>query len=52
MLPTALLALLPAAPRQMQLQVSRDVIAVAPSDAAGEGVVLHAGYEATVQWEE
>lgn len=51
-LPAALLALLPAAPRQMQLLVSRDVIVVAPSDAAGQGVVLHAGYETTTQWEE
>jgi len=46
-LPAALLAAMPAAPRDLQLEVSRDELAVAagPSDS---GVIIHAGYEASL----
>jgi hypothetical protein len=45
--PDELIARLPAPPRDLQLQVSRDQIAYAPATVAGEGVVLHAGYAVT-----
>jgi hypothetical protein len=46
-LPAALLAAVPEAPRDLQLEVSRDQLGVAagPSDT---GVLIHAGYEASL----
>jgi hypothetical protein len=51
-LPASLIAQLPAAPRDLQLVVSRDQIVFAPADTPGLGVVLHAGFEASVDWHE
>jgi hypothetical protein len=45
-IPRALLDAVPARPRDLQLEVSRDQILSAPSRRAGQGVLLHAGFEA------
>ena len=50
--PAALIAMLPSAPRDVQLLVSRDVIVAQPSDERGLGVVTHAGFEAAQSWHE
>ena len=50
--PAALVARLPAAPRDVQLMVSRDVIVTVPSDRSGLGVVTHAGFETAQSWHE
>jgi hypothetical protein len=47
-LPASLLAALPAPPRDLQLEVSRDWIARVPSVNAGEGVLAHAGFALTL----
>jgi hypothetical protein len=44
----ALLDALPPRPRDLQLEVSRDVIVRAGSRRSGQGVLLHAGYEAAL----
>lgn len=43
-LPESLLAALPRTPRDLELVVSRDAVASAPSIVAGEGVLLQAGF--------
>jgi hypothetical protein len=50
--PASLIAGLPAAPRDLQLEVSRDVIGSAASDSAGLSVLLHAGWETELSWHE
>jgi hypothetical protein len=49
---SSLLAGLPAPPRDVELQVSRDVIVAGPSSHAGWGVLLHAGFETELSWHE
>ena len=44
-----LLAALPAPPRDLQLQVSRDQIERVPSARDGDGVVLHAAQQISLQ---
>jgi hypothetical protein len=51
-LPASLIAQLPPPPRDLQLEVSRDSIALADSAHTGLGVLLHAGFETTVDWHE
>lgn len=43
-IPAPLLAGLPAPPRDLQLEVSRDVIVHAPTDLPGTGVIVHASH--------
>ena len=50
--PAALVAKLPAAPRDVQLLVSRDIIVAQPSDESLLGVVTHAGFETALTWHE
>jgi hypothetical protein len=47
-IPRALLDGVPPRPRDLQLQVSRDDIVRAPSRRSGQGVILHAGFEAAL----
>ncbi|HZS37711.1 MAG TPA: hypothetical protein VFF06_12830 [Polyangia bacterium] len=47
-LPSSLLAALPAPPRDLQLEVSRDFLAHVPSVKSSDGVVVHAGWAVTV----
>ena len=50
--PARLLSFLPARPRDVQLIVSRDQLAAAPSGRAGLGVKMHAGFETRLDWHE
>jgi hypothetical protein len=52
LLPATLMAQLPAPPRDVQLEVSRDQIVRVPSSQAGLGVIAHAGYAVSVDWHE
>jgi hypothetical protein len=50
--PAALIAQMPAPPRDVQLEVSRDRIVWLPSAAGGLAVIAHAGFEVSVGWHE
>lgn len=51
-LPASLLSAMPPPPRDLQLLVSRDIIAFQPSVERGLGVVTHAGFETVLRWHE